>query len=299
MTLGKKRIFLTILILTGTGVLISYLIWGKYILPTRPSREKVLAKVGRKYITVDDFKNEIALYIKSQNFQLRVMSLTPEGRENILNRMIDRLIFVQAAKEDKIKLDREILAMLERLKEDKLAEKYISKKIDTQPITEDEMMDYYKKNIKEFTIPERIKLRHIVVSTRKEAEKLLSKLKKGADFAELAQEYNIDATKKRGGNLGWIRRGIMVKEFENAAFKLKEGQISPVVKTSFGYHIIKLEGRKKEEIVPFEKVKKDIREKIRSERIRELKDTLKKRYKIKINENLWEKVKEKEGGKQK
>lgn len=80
---------------------------------------------------------------------------------------------------------------------------------------------------------------HILVKTEKEAQNILERLKKGDKFANIAKEVSLCPSKKRGGDLGTFSRGQMVKEFEKAAFSLQKGEISPVVKTKFGYHIIK------------------------------------------------------------
>ena len=80
---------------------------------------------------------------------------------------------------------------------------------------------------------------HILVKTEKEAQNIQERLKKGDKFANIAKEVSLCPSKKRGGDLGTFSRGQMVKEFETAAFSLQKGEISPVIKTKFGYHIIK------------------------------------------------------------
>ena len=80
---------------------------------------------------------------------------------------------------------------------------------------------------------------HILVKTEKEANAILERLKKGEKFSAIAKNVSLCPSKKRGGDLGTFGRGQMVKEFENAAFALDKGQISGIVKTQFGYHIIK------------------------------------------------------------
>lgn len=86
---------------------------------------------------------------------------------------------------------------------------------------------------------EKIKCSHILVEKESTAKEVLAKLQKGESFTKLAEQYSIDGTRKRGGDLGSFGRGAMVKEFEKAAFDLKKGEISGIVKTQFGYHIIK------------------------------------------------------------
>jgi peptidyl-prolyl cis-trans isomerase C len=80
---------------------------------------------------------------------------------------------------------------------------------------------------------------HILVRTEKEANKVLERLKRGEKFSAIAKELSLCPSKKRGGDLGAFGRGQMVKEFEKSAFALEKGQISPIVKTKFGYHIIR------------------------------------------------------------
>ena len=82
----------------------------------------------------------------------------------------------------------------------------------------------------------------------------------------------------------------MVKQFEDAAFKLKVGEISPVVQTTFGFHIIKLEERHSPTQLPFEQVENQIRKKIREIRLEQLKDELEQRYPVEIDEHIWKTV---------
>ncbi|MFQ5969493.1 MAG: peptidylprolyl isomerase [Nitrososphaerales archaeon] len=86
---------------------------------------------------------------------------------------------------------------------------------------------------------DKIRCAHILVAKFTQAQEILDKIKKGESFVKLAQELSLDASRKRGGDLGYFGRGMMVKEFEKAAFALQKDQISEAVKTEFGYHIIK------------------------------------------------------------
>lgn len=88
-------------------------------------------------------------------------------------------------------------------------------------------------------MPNEIHCAHILVKTEKEAQAVMERLKNGEKFANIAKEISLCPSAKRGGDLGTFGRGKMVKEFEQAAFALQKGQISSIVKTKFGYHIVR------------------------------------------------------------
>jgi parvulin-like peptidyl-prolyl isomerase len=88
-------------------------------------------------------------------------------------------------------------------------------------------------------MPDKVHCAHILVKTEQEAKTVIERLNKGEKFANIAKEMSLCPSGKRGGDLGTFTRGKMVKEFETAAFVLQKGQTSPMVKTKFGYHIIK------------------------------------------------------------
>ena len=88
-------------------------------------------------------------------------------------------------------------------------------------------------------MPNKVHCSHILVKTEKEAKVVLERLQKGEKFSNIAKQVSLCPSKKQGGDLGTFGRGQMVKEFEKAAFALDKGQISPITKTKYGYHIVK------------------------------------------------------------
>jgi len=88
-------------------------------------------------------------------------------------------------------------------------------------------------------MPDKVHCAHILVKTESEAKAVLERLNRGEKFGNIARELSLCPSGKRGGDLGTFTRGKMVKEFENCAFALQKGQVSKIVKTRFGYHIIK------------------------------------------------------------
>jgi len=90
-----------------------------------------------------------------------------------------------------------------------------------------------------YVMAEKIRCSHILVEKENTAKEIAEKINRGESFAKLAEQYSIDGTRKRGGDLGFFKRGAMVKEFDRTAFSLKKGEVSGIVKTQYGFHIIK------------------------------------------------------------
>ena len=137
-------------------------------------------------------------------------------------------------------------------------------------ITEKEIESYYEYNAKMYNQPKQIKAKHILFKVARDdaeevknkvkerAEKVLEKARKGENFAALAEEYSEGPSKSQGGDLGYFETGQMEPPFEEAAFALKKGEISDLVQTRFGYHIILVEDIKEAGMTPLEQVREDI-----------------------------------------
>ncbi len=145
-------------------------------------------------------------------------------------------------------------------------------------VSDQEARDYYDQHQDQYRTAERRQVAHILIAQKddasalKEAEALLSKLKSGADFAKLATQNSTDKlSARKGGELDWFEKGVMDPEFEKAAFALqKSGDLSTVVKSQFGYHIIKLLGIQPETSKSFDQVKADVLAKVRQDKSHEL-----------------------------
>ena len=132
--------------------------------------------------------------------------------------------------------------------------------IDSVEVSDAEIEEYYNNNKAEFTVEEQVQASHILVEDEATAKEILDKLNSGSDYAELAKEYSIDGSASRGGNLGFFPRGRMVKPFEEAAFALEVGEISGIVKTDFGYHIIMVTDRQEAGTISLEESRDNIRD---------------------------------------
>jgi peptidyl-prolyl cis-trans isomerase D len=150
-------------------------------------------------------------------------------------------------------------------------------------IDEGEMEKYYRRHLDRFDIPEQVRAAHILVRVagdagdmmrqqkRQVAEKILAEARAGKDFAQLARQHSEDpGSAAKGGDLGFFPRGAMVGPFEEAAFSLKPGEISGIVETPFGLHIIKCEGRIEAGIRPLSEVAGEVKAALKTEKARQL-----------------------------
>lgn len=156
------------------------------------------------------------------------------------------------------------------IKQNYRIEKLLKSKMPEIKVTDEDISLFYKENPQNFTVPEQVQASHVLFSIepdaldeiknekRSELQSVLEKIKKGDDFAELARKYSDCPSKEQGGELGSFPRGAMVKAFDDVAFNLKEGEVSDIVETQFGFHIIKLTGRTEASTTPLEQVKDQI-----------------------------------------
>lgn len=192
---------------------------------------------------------------------------------------------------------------LDRLKHDALVDLSVNKLMDTAvattpAVTDAEAQDFYTKNPDKFRQEEAVRASHILIrvpanadaatkkKARAEIDAVLKQARAGADFAKLAEEHSQDGSAAQGGDLNYFSRGQMVPEFEKVAFSLKPGQISDVVTTQFGYHIIKVTDHKPARVVPFQEASTDIKNYLDQQKKQQAADafieSLKKKSKIEV-----------------
>jgi len=137
-------------------------------------------------------------------------------------------------------------------------------------VTDDEISTYFEDNKDTFAQAEQVEASHILVEDEKTAKKVAKELAAGGDFAKLAAEYSTDSeTADNGGSLGYFGKGDMAEEFEDVAFDLDINKVSDPVKTEYGYHIIKVTGKKEAKKANLEDSKEVIKETLLSERLQE------------------------------
>lgn len=240
------------------------------VLAVEKPKKNVLAKVGNREITRNDIEAYMGLYPEQQQAMIKA---DPRMEEVLVRNLVSIIVVSDVARKKGIDKDPKIRKQTEIMRYEYLARTYVQKEIIGKiNLTEKDFQEYYETHKKEFENPEMVRARHILVAVKtdakedekkaaqKKAEDLLAKTKSGEDFAKLASEYSDDpGSKAKGGDLGFFTQGSMVGKFEQAAFALKPGEVSGVVETEFGYHIIKQEERKAAEQQPYDSVKDQVK----------------------------------------
>ncbi|HEY6874582.1 MAG TPA: peptidylprolyl isomerase [Geobacteraceae bacterium] len=248
---------------------------------------QVLAEVNGAVITTDDFKKELEILPP----YLKQMAGTPDGLKEMLDSMIVRELVLQDAQKQGIDKSKEVADRMEDMKKRVIVEAYLKSKVEAEvKLSDADLQKFYDQNKDKFKAGEQLRASHILVKTEKEAQDVLAQLKGGAKFEDLAKKYSTDpGSGQKGGDLGWFGKGSMIPEFEKVAFSMKEGDVSGIVKTKFGFHIIKLTGKRPAGTLPFAEVKEQLKASLMPEKQQEVfkkvKDDLKKSAKLSIKED--------------
>lgn len=244
------------------------------------AEDKVFAKVDGKPITEAD----VAALTPALGAQLAQL---PEDKrlDAIVRRIVDMRVIAAAAAKDGLDQSPTYKSRMEQVRTQLLVSEYVKTKVEGE-VTDAMVKARYDKDAAAYEPPEEMRARHILVKTEDEAKAILADLAKGGDFAKIAAEKSQDpGSAKNGGDLGFFAVGDMVPEFEKAAAELKPGEITKTpVKTQFGYHIIKLEEKRKQPIPTLDQVKDQVRQAVVGDLFTQKLDALKKAAKVEIDE---------------
>lgn len=240
------------------------------------AEDKVLAKIDGQAITEADLA-ATAASLASQLAQI------PEDMRKrvVLDRVIDMRLIAGAAAKAGLDQAPTYKTRMEQLRTQLLVSEFVKTEVEAK-VTPEMIKARYDKDAASFDPPEEMRARHILVKTEDEAKAILADLAKGGDFAKIAEEKSQDpGSAKQGGDLGFFAAGDMVPEFETAAAALKAGEVSKTpVKTQFGFHIIKLEEKRKQPLPPLDQVKDQVRQVVVGEMFSAKLEELKKAAKI-------------------
>ena len=220
---------------------------------------KVLAVVAGREITEHDIDLIIAKYPEQQ----RAMFANEDARRAILEQAIGFELMYHKGQELKIDETDVYKAQLEIFKKELLIQRTVEDVLSKVVVTEEEAEAYYNDNKSEFQEPERVSAKHILMESEEEIKEVRAKIEAGEmTFEEAAREKSTCPSSAQDGNLGEFSRGMMVPEFEQAAFELEVGEVSQPVKTQFGFHLIKVEKKIEASIKSFEEVKDQVIQKL-------------------------------------
>jgi len=220
---------------------------------------EIAAKIGDEIIKRGDLEVRKKKVAAGPIEELATAKEMREDERRLLNEAIDLTLLAMEAKKAGLLNDLTLKAKIRYQVDLLIVQEYVNHYIDSLiPITENEILESYKTDPK-YQQKVALRLSHILAKTEEEAKEILSRIRSGEDFSKVATERSRDpGSRETGGDMGWVVRGRLVKPLEEAAFALKEGEVSDVVKTVYGYHIIKLENRKTEPPVELKKARGEI-----------------------------------------
>ena len=258
-------------------------------LSLKSDNSKVLAKFDGTAVTEREFSKKVLGLPKS------VQGAALERRKDLVEDMAAEHFLLKEALRRGLDKDGDVKDLFEAARKKILIARLIEKEVDEKiTLGPDDLAKYYEFHQEEFMTPLLLRASHILVKTAEEANVLKAQLDGGADFEELARSKSTDSTAIRGGDLGFFQKGQFVPEFEEAVFALQKGQVSGPVKTSFGYHIIRLNDRAEPRLRDLKSVKNLVKERLvnerRSKTFKEFVEKLQGNAKIEFDDKALEEV---------
>jgi len=243
--------------------------------------ETILSSFNGQTITLGEFNQLWDQIPEDSKLQLT--------KRNVLDQIISEKLLIQEAKNRGLEQDKDVLEQIKNTTEQILVQSLIEKEIIGKVKVDDqEALTYYEENKDNFITKEQVYLYNILVETEEVAKDILEKLKAGGDFIELAKEKSTGPSAAEGGDLGYISKGDLIPEIENVVFALEIGSISDIIKSQYGFHILKVTDKKPEVLKTFEEVKEEITPTLLSTKQKEafdnLLEELKSQVTIEINE---------------
>ena len=216
---------------------------------------KVLVTIAGREITEKDLEAIISRYPQDK----RAYFDSEMGRNQLLEQLVSFELMNKLGKEMKLDETEEYKASLAQVEKDLLTQMTINKVLSEVTVTDEDAKKYYKENKTQFDQPATVSAKHILVDTEELCSEVKERIENGElSFEDAAKEYSTCPSNAQGGSLGVFGRGMMVPEFEDAAFELELEKISEPVKTQFGYHLIKVDAKNEPKTSEFDEVKDKI-----------------------------------------
>lgn len=244
---------------------------------------EIVASAGNVSVTRDELLDVLIAERKSGDLLRLAGASSEEGVERIARALLDTKLMAEAARARGIAERPEVSRELARSADGALADALVRDVLDALDTDSKAARAFFETHADLFRTAPRRKSRHIVVSDQAEAERILSEVRAGGDFAAIAGAVNRDATRSRNGDLGWVARGVMVKAFDAALFALDKGETSGLIHTSFGWHIIRVEDVDPGTLPPFELIEPKVVEAMQRQATEDLKRSLAAAHGVSIN----------------
>lgn len=235
---------------------------------------KVLAVAAGNEITEKDLNAIISRYPEEQRGALQ----SEAKKKQLTEQLISFELMNKFGKEIGLDKTQEYKDAIENISKEVITSMAINKILSDITVTDEEVKKYYEENKEAFGQPATVAARHILVETEEEANKAKDEISSGEiSFGDAAMKYSMCPSNMQGGNLGEFSKGMMVPEFEEAAFKAEIGVITEPVKTQFGYHLIVVDAKNEASVKSFDEVKDNV-----------LNDLLKQNQHVKYDQMLKE-----------
>lgn len=266
--------------------LLLYMILGAVIFSgCGDGKGRSLATVDGKVITVGDFEKRMA------DLPPYYKTLAIQRKKDFLDDMITEQLLCKEALRRGIDRDADVRELLKEARQKILVAKLIEiEEKKKHNVGEEQIKEFYESHKNDFVNPLKLRASHIQVESESQANDILQKLKTGGDFEELARQYSKDPSMQNGGDIGYFTKGQLLPDIEAAAFELKIGEISAVIKTRIGYHIIKLTDRIEPHAAELSEVmktiEKELNKKAQKDTFESLIKNLRSKTRIKVNDKL-------------
>jgi parvulin-like peptidyl-prolyl isomerase len=250
----------------------------RHVVESTSQEDSILGKAGDYVVKKSDVDRMLAYY--PQETQSRLQE-NPAEMQTLVKRMLEVKIIADVARKENFDQIPHIKKQLDYVADDFLSKEYLARVVSKNvTVSEADLKKYYDQNKKQLGVPEQVWARHILFKVdpaaseqeknkaRKRAEVVLKRAKGGEDFEKLARAYSDDeSSKANGGDLGYFTRGRTVQGFEKVVFYTKPGEISDIVETRYGYHIIKVEDHVDARERSFEEMRYYIRDELQQQMV--------------------------------
>lgn len=253
------------------------------VLSAQAGEDPSVATVGSQEITLSQLEQWIDF---NPDAARDAMAGDPKQKAAFLRQVVTSMVVADIAREKGFDRRSDLQQKQKLLLDNFVTVEYLDKEVASKvEVAEKDALRHYEDHPGEFGTPEQVRARHILVRSSRtapqderrqaeaKAEDLLKQVQQGGDFSQLAAEHSDDpGSRRRGGDLGPVPRGVMAPEFEQAAFALQPGEVSGLVQTNFGYHIIRVEEKTPASVQPFDEVREQLIKRLTIEKKREAVD---------------------------